>query len=175
MDDVEAVPDVDLDGEVAEKPRRPVGRPKGSKTKNRKAKPASSEGAGPPKAKASKSKVGLNMGGMPEDLVAGIAQMPLRVASEVVNRASEGQVELRYSAASVNLVVGSFREWLGSLDVEMTPGWALLSAYTVAFSEAFVVAQVAQARAPPSSETVNGHAKYPSGEGQSPSSAPLAS
>lgn len=89
---------------------KPRGRPKGSKN-----------GA---KGKGSK------LPPMPEELTAMVAVMPLMLADEASKQLAG--VSLKYTPESIKACQEAFKAWLASIDFDLTPGWALVAAYTAA-------------------------------------------
>ena len=83
---------------------------------------------------------------LPDELVAVLATAPLIIGGQVVMAVSHGQIIMHFPSESRDVVIPAFKAWLASIDVELSPGWALLLAYALAFALA-MPDSVAQGRA----------------------------
>lgn len=120
VEDLEAIPEVE-GSRIDEPPKRKRGRPPGSKNKPKD--PGATAQASAPKPD-SKVKVDL-----PPEVAAMFARMPLMLAGSV---AAKRGVILRFDEESLRQVDATFNAWLKSVDLELTPGWALIGAYSMA-------------------------------------------
>jgi hypothetical protein len=188
--------DMDDRGDVAELEAIPEvgapnrgGRPLGSKDKaprrskrrssrsrsRRAAAPASSGPAEPDGAPS----IGVDMGTLPPEVVAGFALAPLMAARGFVKVRTGGLVDLHYTPEACAMVVQSFTAWLDSMEVELSPGWALLASYAMAFGGAAMRAQseiqkhaaAAPAPAPEAPNHATDHAAAVSGQPTGPAAA----
>ena len=82
---------------------------------------------------------------LPPELVAQASAVPLVIAGQVVAIATDGQVALEFPPEALAIVATAAKAWLDSLGVDLSPGWALLAAYAMAFGMAAPRA-VAQAK-----------------------------
>lgn len=124
----------ELNREPEAPPKRKRGRPPGSKTKNRTPTTHAPGERPPPR----RTNVRIEV---PPAVLEGLATVPFSIATTVVARRTGGVVVLHFTEKHTVMVTDSFKAWLASKDVALTPGWALIAAYSMAFGEAFNMAQ----------------------------------
>ena len=85
---------------------------------------------------------------MPQELVGFASILPLVLADQALQLATRkpgiDAIRLEYSPEALAAVSVAFKAWLASLDMELTPGWALIAAYSMAITSA-VPSAIAQA------------------------------
>lgn len=123
----------------------------------------------------------VNMGELPPEVIAVISQAPLilsGMAIKVATRKTDAQTGLRFEGVqlhfdrdSIDAVGPAFKAWLASIDIAMSPGWALLVLYSMALTSAApdAFAQIAEFNARVESAkngaSKNGESEAAQGEG----------
>jgi hypothetical protein len=106
--------------------------------------------APPPKPRRKQSKqsavTSVNLGSLPEEIVEIVAAAPLIltagiIANRTAIRDANGKVvregvQLSYDAGAMTATVAAFKAWLATLNIDLTPGYALLAMYAVTIASA---------------------------------------